>query len=92
MFNNPGKKIKTLAKVMFWLILIACVISAVAIGASPYYVDEEVILAIAGIVVGGFLVAYLSGLWISAFGELVENSTKLARHAEESKNQTGVNY
>ena len=79
MFNNIGKKIKTLAAVICWIGIIFSIIGFLVMliyGA----VEEEGLfigLSFAVLVVGGF------GSWIGSFftygfGQLIENSDKIA--------------
>ena len=77
MFNNPGKKIKTLAKVLYWIIALGSLATAILFVAENSYwgLDIEIILIAVAIVAGGYLAAFLSNLGLYAFGELVENSS-----------------
>ena len=81
MFDNPGRKIKTLATVFFWLIIIISVILAFVLGFSKvydYWGDYNGIRFNAVVffllLTGGPLVAYIQALLFVGFGELVENS------------------
>ena len=87
MFKNPGKKIKTLAKVLYWIITLGCLTTAIIFVAENSYwgLDIEIILIAVAIVAGGFLVAFLSNLGLYAFGELVENSGKIVILCEQFK-------
>ena len=73
MFNNPGTKIKNLAKTFFWIEMIGVIVAILAMGDDLF---EEPIAAI-GVLVGGFCVAYISALFLAAFGELVETNTSI---------------
>ena len=70
MFNNPGKKIKILATVMFWLEVVGSVITAIVMAAN----DDPVFLLLAP---AGFASAWLLSLFVYAFGELVEKATSI---------------
>ena len=82
MFNNPGAKIKGLAKVFFWIEVVAFVLVFLAMGD---YLFEEVALLIGGLVglAAGVGVAYISALFLAAFGELVETNTQLKLSNDE---------
>ena len=91
MFNNIGRKIKTLAKVLCWLGIIASVISGIAMVLTG--VDAE--LGGAAAVVGGIVMMVVGSLvsWIGSFcmygfGQLVENSDIRTRVAlQQSKKE-----
>ena len=78
MFNNPGTKIKNLAKTFFWVEMIGVIVAILAMGDDLF---EEPIIAI-GILVAGFGVAYISALFLAAFGELVETNTQIKESNE----------
>ena len=78
MFNNPGTKIKNLANTFFWVEMIGIIVTILAMGDDLF---EEPIVAIA-ILVGGFCVAYISALFLAAFGELVETNTQIKESNE----------
>ena len=78
MFNNPGTKIKNLAKTFFWIEMIGVIAAILAMGDDLF---EEPIIAIA-VLVGGFCVAYISALFLAAFGELVETNTQIKESNE----------
>ena len=71
MFNDPGKKVKIVANVFFWLVAAGGVLTAVflAINMEAW---EYVLIA-----PGAVLVAWLFGRFIYAFGEAVESLTAL---------------
>lgn len=88
MYNNPGRKIKDLA---FWFCVIGItidfILAIMAFGlvmnmTSSYYSNGEIgISLIVAVFVFGILcvLSWLSFLLLAAFGELVENSTKLVQ-------------
>lgn len=89
MFNNIGRKIKTLAKVIAWMGIALSVLSGlgtmieIVILANADTVLSYIVFLILGLV-GGTIVAVVGGFlaWISVFilygfGQLVENSDKL---------------
>ena len=90
MFRNPGGKIKSYAKVLFWIgVVISIIIGVIEIGSSfvaaaySYHGSFGTILL--GILGGiltvaiGTLISWLAVLTLYAFGTLVENSDELVR-------------
>lgn len=71
MYKNCGAKVKGLATFIAVLGMIAAVIGGVA-----FIAEEEYLLAIVFVVVG-CLGAWLGGLFMAAFGELVQNSYEI---------------
>ena len=99
MFNNIGGKIKGLAKFMCWLGIIISVIAGViliiaAASSRSYTFDgygERITISSGGSIVAGILVIVFGSLfsWIGSFfmygfGELVENSKKVADRVSKS--------
>ena len=99
MFNNIGGKIKGLAKFLCWLGIILSVIIGVimiiaATSSRSYTFDsygEKITLSTGGSIVAGILVIVFGSLasWIGSFfmygfGELVENSKKVADRVSKS--------
>ena len=82
MFNNPGAKIKGLAKTLFWIEVVAVVLGILAMGD---YLFEEVAGLIGAVVILaiGVGIAYLSALFLAAFGELVQTNTDIKASNEE---------
>ena len=74
MFNNIGGKIKTLAKVICWIGIIASVIGGIATMAMD---EDMIIFGLLGMPVGA-LASWIGSFMLYGFGELVENSTVLA--------------
>lgn len=75
MFDEPGKKIKTMAKIFFWVEVIACVILAFSLGWVEInrWGDKEFRAGIFfGFLIGGPLASYCSALMLYGFGELVD--------------------
>ena len=77
MFNNPGKSLKTLAKVIFVLIITAVLMFIVL--ASSYFTSQfdnyRIASTVFGIVVAGIglIVAWLNSIFIYALGSMVED-------------------
>ena len=76
MFNNPGTKIKSLAKTFFWIEVVGVVLAVLAMGD---YLFEEVAGLIAAVIILaiGVGVAYVGALFLAAFGELVESNSAI---------------
>ncbi len=70
MFDNIGSKIKTLAKIIFCIEIIACVITGIVLMATD---DELIIWGILTALVGSFF-SWISLFLLYGFGQLVENS------------------
>ena len=77
MFNNPGAKIKGLAKTIFWIEVIAIVIGVLFVGADELFETTEGLIGAAVILAAGVGVAYISALFLAAFGELVQTNTEI---------------
>ncbi len=87
MFTNVGRKIKLLAKVVFWLGVVATVLMMLeyAVFLPQRYFgtnDATDILRAIVILVIGFFGAWASALLIYGFGEIVENSTLMANNVK----------
>ena len=87
MFNNPGAKIKGLAKTFFWIVVVAFAVAVLALGADELFESMEGILLGVGILVVGVGVAYISALFLAAFGELVETNTQIKESNEAILNK-----
>lgn len=90
MFRNPGEKIKSYAKVLFWIgVVISIIIGVIEIGSSfvaaAYSYQGSFGTILLGILGGiltvaiGTLISWLAVLTLYAFGTLVENSDELVR-------------
>lgn len=90
MFRNPGGKIKSYAKVLFWIgVVISIIIGVIEIGSSfvatAYSYHGSFCTILLGILGGiltvaiGTLISWLAVLTLYAFGTLVENSDELVR-------------
>ena len=64
LFDNIGAKIKTVAKIFFIIEVIAAIITS--------FLLSNFIVGLL-IVIGGFVVAWLSSLTLYGFGDLIEN-------------------
>ena len=79
MFDQPGSKLKTTAKILFWFNLVLCVFLAFVLGIEKHshgtYVEKEVHYSVFFyFLVLGPIFSYISSLILYGFGELIENS------------------
>lgn len=91
MFDNIGGKIKTLAKVICWLGIIASVI----IGFVLMVQDEDTAFVGILIMILGSLGSWISSFMTYGFGQLIENSDILVKQGNkipENQNNTGNTY
>ena len=78
MFNNPGKKLKSLAKFIFWLSIILYTLAAVGAYLNEVEINSPgstiglIIVAVLGVLIG-LLIGWLSSILVYAFGELIED-------------------
>ena len=84
MFTNIGGKIKTTAAVCCWIVIIAFVISGIAMMANDMVAEGLIVI------VAGSLSGWISSFVLYGFGELIENSSIIAnlmakQDAEKSK-------
>ena len=88
LFSHAGKKIRILAIVLFWIELgfaalfgMGCMLGGL--------IEEEFAYIVAGLFALpiGFVVAYLTNLFLIAFGELVESTTRNKEINEEILNK-----
>ena len=70
MFDNPGKKVQTLAFVLSVLLGGAALVIGVLLAGT------DVLISV-GVILGGVLVAYVAGLLLYALGSLVDNSQEI---------------
>ena len=82
MFKDCGKKIKIVASVWFWLIAIGSFIGAIVLWTE----GDDVLIGIGfGTLFAGILFAFVSALLIYGFGQLIENSDKIADSIQNGK-------
>ncbi len=83
MFENIGSKIKTLAKIIFWIEVAGAVIGGISVAG----IDEEFILLAFLIWIAGPLLAWVSSWFVYGYGQLIENSdTLVALKTDELSN------
>ena len=88
MFDNPGKKIMQISKIVFWIVTIVSVILAFVLGFEKYYYETEFYAGIFfTLLLGVPISTYVLTLFLVGFGELVENSkkTEAAKVLEEAE-------
>ncbi len=69
LFTNPGDKIKRYAKILFIVECIAALIGAIAASDDFEYFGPFIL-----VLIGGIAVAYVTSLFMAAFGDLVQSS------------------
>ena len=84
MFDNIGGKIKTLAKVVCWIGIIACIITGIVLMATN---DDLVLVGILTAVVGSLL-SWVGSFILYGFGQLVENSDIIAEQSARNNEKT----
>ncbi len=93
MFNNPGEKIKKFAKILFWILCVAFVILAIVFGWTYDIWSSQIKfnpLSFFGLIIGGFVFSYILSLFLSAFGELVQNSHSIKEILKQNDKQKQV--
>lgn len=87
MFENPGKKLKSLSKIMFWLTIIGSFVLALVFGIDRSYWRDELTAYFFVFLIGGSILAYVEGLLLYAFGSLVESAEQVAYALEEDEEE-----
>lgn len=86
MFNNIGNKIKIIAKVNFWLMVLVSVICACYFGISEsyyFYSRHTELTAVFWIfIIIGPIVAYLSTVLVYGFGELIVQTSETKEYVK----------
>ncbi len=78
MFNNIGRKIKILAQVIFWFFSIPCAIAGIVfIG-----LDDDFLAIGLPLLFGGPIVFWVSSCFLYGFGEIIENTAKIAANTK----------
>lgn len=81
MFKNIGGKIKGLAKAFFILGAIVPIIVGIVLMSS----DENMVLVGILVMVGGFVVAWISSWFLYGFGELIDKTCAIERNTRGYK-------
>ena len=74
MFTNIGGKIKTLAKVLCWIGIIASVICAIVLWTQNSRYNPTIALGF-GVLIGGVLSSWIGSFFMYGFGELIAETT-----------------
>ena len=82
MYNNVGNKIKVLAKIIGWLLLIAGLVVWYLKICANHYMGDDLIGWVA-LAVG--VLSLISSWPIYAFGQLVDDTNAIRRRFEEEK-------
>mgnify|MGYP003310986086 CR=1 FL=1 len=92
MYNNIGRKIKGLAKIIAYGGIVLCIIgglSAFFILSDEYYTEDIAFIGIIVAVVGSIM-CWLSGFFVYGFGELVDQTQQINAKLSASKNDDVV--
>ena len=84
MYDHPGKVLKGIGVAIFVILLIVTIVGSIPLFGLAQYNGIFVLIGLVEIVIDALL-AYLSGLFLAAFGELVENSTTIAYYVRQEK-------
>lgn len=91
MFDNIGSKIKSLARIITWIGIIGSVILGIIqiSNGSRYssYGGSPLIWSGLGTIVIGSLAAWISSFILYGFGELIENSARIADQNDQIVSQ-----
>ena len=79
MFDNIGRKIKTLAQAVCWIGIVCSVIS----GIVTISIDDDLAFLGIIIIVIGSLISWVSSFTLYGFGQLIENTDQLVLNAEK---------
>lgn len=80
LYSNTGKALKTLAIIVSFIVEIACIIYSIIL----LFEGEGIFFLI---LIASPVISYLSALVLYAFGELVENTKKIAENTASLQNQ-----
>lgn len=91
MFNEIGKKIKTLAKVIFVLVVISALIMGVVLIATLIKTDKENLAFIGFLVmIVGSVIAWLLSCLLYGFGELIDKTCDIERNTRGEKTKSNI--
>ena len=83
MYENTGKKILSLARVLTVLMMVVVIITGIGIGVGISAIHPPIgLISAVLVIVIGCLSAWLSNLLLAGFGELVSNSFELLQIAK----------
>lgn len=91
MFENIGKKIKTLAEILCWIGVISSVIGGIVLVAKGASLSDGgtpmIIIGIATIIIGPLL-SWISNFVLYGFGEHIDDTKKVTELEKDVLNQT----
>ncbi|MBR0419449.1 MAG: hypothetical protein IJI66_09790 [Erysipelotrichaceae bacterium] len=95
LFSNPGKKIKTISLILFWVLTVSSIICAVSFGwveRHGYYSTSKVFVpeVFFSFLLVGPIASYLSSLLLYGYGELIENSKPCSPETITNNYQTSI--
>ncbi len=82
MFNNPGTRIKNLAKTLFTVSVVLSIALPLLLLIGEV-IDEDLIFVVPIFALIGIGASYISCLFLAAFGELVETNTQIKESNDE---------
>ena len=86
MFDNIGKKIKSLAQIVCWIGIIAYVIFGILLIASSRRIGLPGGTLIGIVVIGlGVFASWLGSIFTYGFGELIDTNQEIAQRIKEAK-------
>lgn len=74
MFTNIGGKIKTLAKVLCWIGIVASLIGCIVISIGSNSRNSTVLIGLA-VLIAGCIGSWVGSFFIYGFGELIQETT-----------------
>lgn len=78
LLDYPGTKIKSVAKIVFWIDLIGFICLAVELSRPQRGYGDFNFLVFFGIFTAGVITSYLSALILTGFGELIEKTSDIS--------------
>lgn len=92
MFEKSGEKIKSLAKVIFYINMIIAgiiLVSGIVQGAQNRYVGEMVVITAIIVAIIIILATWVTSMYMTAFGDLVESNRQILDLLEQ-QNKTAI--
>ncbi len=91
MFQNIGRKIKMLARVLCGVGIVSSAVAGVVLLGVALDQEEPILAIIGGIVLGaGILFSWLGSFFLYGFGELIDCASELAGHSVPKQNGNTV--
>ena len=81
MFNNIGKKIKTLAVVICWIGIVGSVLAGIIMCVS----DEDMIIFGLLTMIAGALISWIGSFFMYGFGELIDKTAEIAANTRKEQ-------